>query len=189
MKLERVEVPSLQAGRGYSHAVAIDGPSRLIFLAGHTALDTSGAVMGNTIVQQFERALTNLLASLAAAGGTPSDLHHAVGRRSNVELEPKGVKAGDEIRSGADAAAGGTPSDLASMTVFVVGLGSYRAESRAIGSIWRRLAGDLYPAMAVVGVTRLWDEAALVELQAVAAIAVPEDRARGTGSDHDPDAS
>jgi enamine deaminase RidA (YjgF/YER057c/UK114 family) len=149
VKLERVEVPSLGAGRGYSHAVAVDGPSRLIFLAGHTALDTAGTVVGNTIVQQFERALTNLLASLAAAGGTPSD--------------------------------------LASMTVFVVGLGSYRAESRAIGSIWRRLAGDLYPAMAVVGVTRLWDEAALVELQAVAAVAVPEDRARGTGSDHDPD--
>ena len=28
MKLERVEAPSLQAGRGYSHAVAIDGPER-----------------------------------------------------------------------------------------------------------------------------------------------------------------
>jgi enamine deaminase RidA (YjgF/YER057c/UK114 family) len=140
--LERVEVPSLGAGRGYSHAIAIEGPSRLIFLAGHTALDASGAVLGNTVVEQFEVALSNLLASLTAAGGAPSD--------------------------------------LASMTIFVVGLGSYRAESRAIGSIWRRLAGEQYPAMAAVGVTRLWDEAALVELQAVAAVPVLADRSRGT---------
>jgi enamine deaminase RidA (YjgF/YER057c/UK114 family) len=141
VKLERVEVPSLGAGRAYSHAIAIEGPSRLIFLAGHTALDTSGAVVGNTVVQQFEIALSNLLASLTAAGGAPSD--------------------------------------LASMTIFVVGLGSYRAESRAIGLIWQRLAGEHFPAMAVVGVTRLWDEAALVELQAVAAVPVRNDRSRG----------
>jgi enamine deaminase RidA (YjgF/YER057c/UK114 family) len=149
VKLEHVEVPSLEVGRGYSHAVAIDGPSRLIFLAGHTALDASGAMVGNTIVEQFERALSNLLASLTAAGGTPSA--------------------------------------LASMTIFVVGLGSYRAESGAIGSIWRRLAGELYPAMAVVGVTRLWDEAALVELQAVAAVPVPDAQVRATDApdDHD----
>ncbi len=65
-------------------------------------------------------------------------------------------------------AAGGTPSQLASLTVYAVDLADYRAHARDIGLVWRRLAGSDYPAMAAVGVTRLWDEGALVELQGFA---------------------
>jgi len=36
--------------------------------------------------------------------------------------------------------------------------------------VWRRLAGRNYPAMAAIGVSRLWDEAALVEVQGFAVI-------------------
>ena len=36
--------------------------------------------------------------------------------------------------------------------------------------IWRRLAGRDYPAMAVIGVARLWDEEALVELDGMAVL-------------------
>jgi enamine deaminase RidA (YjgF/YER057c/UK114 family) len=68
------------------------------------------------------------------------------------------------------AAAGGAPQDLASLTIYLVDVEGYQAHSREIGAIWRRLAGNQYPAMAAVGVTRLWDPQALVELQAVAAV-------------------
>jgi hypothetical protein len=34
--------------------------------------------------------------------------------------------------------------------------------------VWRRLAGRDYPAMAAIGVTRLWDAEALVEVQGFA---------------------
>jgi hypothetical protein len=36
--------------------------------------------------------------------------------------------------------------------------------------VWRRLAGTEYPAMAGIGVSRLWDVEALVEVQGVAAL-------------------
>jgi enamine deaminase RidA (YjgF/YER057c/UK114 family) len=68
------------------------------------------------------------------------------------------------------AAAGGQPGDLVSMTIYIVDLPDYQAHGQQIGAVWRRLAGTDYPAVAGVGVTRLWDPDALVELQGVAAI-------------------
>ena len=68
------------------------------------------------------------------------------------------------------AAAGGQPADLASLTVYVTDLAGYRAGGREIGAVWRRLVGRDYPAMAAIGVSRLWDETALVEVQGHAVI-------------------
>jgi enamine deaminase RidA (YjgF/YER057c/UK114 family) len=68
------------------------------------------------------------------------------------------------------AAAGGQPADLVNMTIYIVNIDDYRARSREIGAVWRRLAGTEYPAMAAVEVSRLWDPAALVEIQGVAAV-------------------
>jgi enamine deaminase RidA (YjgF/YER057c/UK114 family) len=67
-------------------------------------------------------------------------------------------------------AAGGEPEDLVSLTIYAVDLDDYQAHTREIGELWRRLAGREYPAMAAVGVQRLWDPGALVELQGVAAV-------------------
>jgi enamine deaminase RidA (YjgF/YER057c/UK114 family) len=67
-------------------------------------------------------------------------------------------------------AAGGSPAHLASLTVYVVGLDDYREQGREIGAVWREAAGRDYPAMAAVGVTRLWDPEALVEIQGYAVI-------------------
>ncbi len=36
--------------------------------------------------------------------------------------------------------------------------------------MWKRLAGTDYPAMAGIGVARLWDEEALVEVQGMAVL-------------------
>jgi enamine deaminase RidA (YjgF/YER057c/UK114 family) len=68
------------------------------------------------------------------------------------------------------AAAGGQPADLASLTVYVTDLAGYREHGREIGAVWRRLVGRDYPAMAAIGVSRLWDETALVEVQGHAVI-------------------
>jgi enamine deaminase RidA (YjgF/YER057c/UK114 family) len=103
-----------------------------VFLAGQTALDADGTIVGGTIVEQFEQALANLLTALAAAGGQSAD--------------------------------------LASLTIYAVDLADYRAHGREIGAVWRRLAGRDYPAMAAIGVSRLWDPAALVEVQGYAVV-------------------
>src|SRR5215831_4401827 len=62
-------------------------------------------------------------------------------------------------------ACGGAPDQLASLTVYVTDLEDYRSHAREIGAAWRH-----YPAMAAVGVSRLWDAAALVEVQGFAVI-------------------
>jgi len=67
-------------------------------------------------------------------------------------------------------AAGGRPEHLTSLTIYAVGLADYRAHARDIGEIWRRLIGTDYPAMACIGIARLWDDTALVEVQGMAAL-------------------
>ena len=122
---------SLAAPSGFAHTVIATG-GRLVFLAGQTALDATGSIVGTTVVEQFEQALGNLLTALAGAGGQPTD--------------------------------------LASLTIYAVDLADYRAHGREIGAVWRQLAGRSYPAMAAIGVSRLWDEAALVEIQGMAVV-------------------
>ena len=67
-------------------------------------------------------------------------------------------------------AAGGEPDHLASLTVYIVDMDDYRAHAREIGRVWRRLVGADYPAMAGIGVARLWDVEALVEVQGFAVL-------------------
>jgi len=67
-------------------------------------------------------------------------------------------------------AAGGGPADLVSLTIYAVDLADYRAQAREIGQAWRQLCGREYPAMAAVGVSRLWDAEALVEVQGIAVV-------------------
>ncbi|MFD3549212.1 RidA family protein [Streptomyces sp. NPDC058655] len=131
MSPERINPAELSPPTGFSHAVAATG-TRIVFLAGQTALDGAGRVTGKTLPEQFERALSNLLAALAAAGGTPAD--------------------------------------LARVTVYAADVAAYRSHAAELGRIWRRLAGRDYPAMAVVGVVRLWDEQAMLELDGVAVL-------------------
>src|SRR5262245_19042856 len=70
--IERVNPPSLPRPSGFSHAVV--GTGTVVFLAGQTALDQAGQVVGVTVVEQFERALVNLLEALRATGARPDQL-------------------------------------------------------------------------------------------------------------------
>jgi enamine deaminase RidA (YjgF/YER057c/UK114 family) len=107
--------------------------------------------------------------AVRAAGGT------LVFLAGQTALAADGTSAGDTVAVQFEhalgnllealRAAGGSPEHLASLTVYAVDLADYRAHGREIGAAWRRLAGPQYPAMAAVGVSRLWDDAALVELQ------------------------
>lgn len=131
MSLRRINPPELSPPTGFSHAVTATGGT-LVLLAGQTALDAGGAVVGDTLPEQFARALANLLTALRAAGGTPAD--------------------------------------LARLTVYTTDVAAYRAHAAELGRIWRESAGRDYPAMAVIGVVRLWDEQAMVELDGLAVL-------------------
>lgn len=121
---------------------------------------------------------------LAAASGFSHAVVATGGRlvflAGQVALDASGTVTGDTVAVQFERAlgnlltalraAGGGPENLASLTVYAVDLADYRANSREIGAAWRRLAGRDYPAMAAVGVTTLWDPAALVELQGYAVV-------------------
>ncbi|MEU9703962.1 RidA family protein [Streptomyces sp. NPDC047981] len=131
MSLHRHNPAELSPPTGFSHAVTATG-SRLVLLAGQTSLDRDGKVVGETLPEQFETALANLLTALRHAGGSPAD--------------------------------------LARVTVYATDVADYRRHVAELGRIWRRLAGRDYPAMAVIGVVRLWDEQALVEVDGLAVL-------------------
>jgi enamine deaminase RidA (YjgF/YER057c/UK114 family) len=130
VSIERINPEALAAPKGFSHAVI--GHGTVVFLAGQTALNAEGRIVGDGIVAQFEVALGNLLTALRAAGGRPDQ--------------------------------------LAGLTVYITDMDDYKAHSREIGQVWRRLAGTDYPAMAGIGISRLWDVEALVEVQGHAVI-------------------
>ncbi|MDA2893264.1 RidA family protein [Mycolicibacterium sp. BiH015] len=67
-------------------------------------------------------------------------------------------------------AAGGEPEHLVSLTIYIVDMDDYKRHAREIGRVWRRLVGTTYPATAGIGVARLWDVEASVELQGVACL-------------------
>jgi enamine deaminase RidA (YjgF/YER057c/UK114 family) len=66
--------------------------------------------------------------------------------------------------------AGGYADGLAALTIYIVDMDDYRAHAREIGEVWRRLVGTDYPAMAGIGVSRLWDADAVVEIQGFAVL-------------------
>lgn len=68
---ELVNSPELAPPIGFSHAVKTGDT---VYLAGQTALDRQGEIVGATMVQQFDQAAANLMAALKAAGGEPDDL-------------------------------------------------------------------------------------------------------------------
>jgi enamine deaminase RidA (YjgF/YER057c/UK114 family) len=65
-------------------------------------------------------------------------------------------------------AAGCTPDDLVALQVFVTDVSEYRSALGELGAVWRRHFGRRYPAMGLFGVTRLFDDAAKVELMGLA---------------------
>jgi len=70
--LDRINPAALARPSGFSHAVV--GAGKIVFLAGQTAMDVDGRIVGRGVVAQFERALANLLTALRAAGGEPDQL-------------------------------------------------------------------------------------------------------------------
>jgi enamine deaminase RidA (YjgF/YER057c/UK114 family) len=54
------------------------------------------------------------------------------------------------------------------VTIYLTDVDDYQRNGKAIGAKWRELAGTEYPAMAGIGITKLWQPEALIEIQGVA---------------------
>ncbi len=68
------------------------------------------------------------------------------------------------------AAAGGVPTDVVSLVVYTTSMDEYRDDLAGVGAAHRQHLGRHYPAMALIGVTELFERAAKVEIIATAVI-------------------
>ena len=126
---ETVNPASLPKPSGYAHGVKVGD---VVYLGGQTALTADMQIVPGGIVEQFRQAFSNVLATLAEAGGRPQD--------------------------------------LVDVTIYLTDVDDYMDHGREIGQIWREMAGREYPAMAGIGITRLWQKEALIEIKGVAVI-------------------
>ncbi|MBT2522461.1 RidA family protein [Arthrobacter sp. ISL-28] len=129
MSKRTVNPEALPKPSGYAHGILA---GNAVYLGGQTALDRDMQIVPGGIVEQFRQAFSNVLTTLAAAGGQPED--------------------------------------LVSVTIYLTDVDDYMAHGKEIGRIWREMAGSEYPAMAGIGVSRLWQKEAMIEIQGIAVI-------------------
>ena len=110
--------------------------------------------------------------AVVAAPGRTVHLGGQTAMDAEGKITGKGIVEQFDIAAGnvvaALRAAGCTPDDLVSMQVFVTDLREYRFRLAELAPVWQKHFGRRYPAMGLFGVTDLYDDAAQVELMAVA---------------------
>ena len=73
MSFTFINPEALGAPRGYSNGVLTNG-GRLLFISGQVAWDKEQQIVSDDLVEQFDRALENLIAVVTEAGGTPTQI-------------------------------------------------------------------------------------------------------------------
>jgi len=66
-----IDPESLGAPRGYANGVLAEAGGRLLFIAGQIGWDKQQQIVGDDLVEQFDRSLANVIAVVTEAGGTP----------------------------------------------------------------------------------------------------------------------
>jgi len=79
--------------------------------------------------------------------------------------------------------AGARPEHVVSLLIFTTDVEEYKARSREIGAAYRRHFDRHFPAMALLGVSALFDPEAKVELVATAVIPDGDGSAAGTAAE------
>lgn len=123
---------SLGAPSGYSHGLLADANGKLLFIAGQIAWDETQRIVSDDFVEQFDRALANVVTVLSAAGGKPEHIVRLI--------------------------------------IYVTDKIEYRERTREVGERYRKYLGKHFPAMVLVQVAGLLDDAAKVEIEGMAVL-------------------
>ena len=78
MSFKRINPESLGRPSGYTNGLLTTPDVRLLFIAGQIGWDESQQLVGDDFVEQFDRALRNVLAVVHEAGGAPSGVARLV---------------------------------------------------------------------------------------------------------------
>ena len=71
MSIRLINPESLGAPRGYSNGALSNPGARILFIAGQVAWDAQQQIVSDDLVEQFDRALANVITVLSSAGGHP----------------------------------------------------------------------------------------------------------------------
>src|ERR1041385_5673099 len=131
MAFTLINPQSLGSPAGYSNGVLAEA-GKLLFIAGQIASDENHKIVADDFVEQFDKALENVLAVLKAAGGDPTNLGRLV--------------------------------------IYVTDKAEYRERTKEVGERYRKHMGKHFPAMVLVQVAGLVDDAAKVEIEGMAVL-------------------
>ena len=103
MTMKAINPAELGAPKGYSNGMLAPAGARVLFVAGQIGWDAGGRIVSERFSEQFDKALANVLAVVAAAGGTSSDIGRLtiyVVDRHEYAAEQKEVGAAYRARMG-----------------------------------------------------------------------------------------
>jgi enamine deaminase RidA (YjgF/YER057c/UK114 family) len=130
MSFTIVNPKSLGAPSGYANGLIAEG--RLLFIAGQIASNETQQIVSDDFVEQFDKALENVVTVVAAAGAEPAN--------------------------------------IARLVIYVTNKIEYRERRREVGERYRKHMGKHFPAMVLVHVAGLLDDAAQVEIEGIAVL-------------------
>jgi enamine deaminase RidA (YjgF/YER057c/UK114 family) len=132
MSSKTINPTALGSPRGYSNGILVDGNAQLLFIAGQIAWDANQQIVSDNFVEQFDRALANVMSVLTEAGGNPTNITR--------------------------------------LGIYVTNKAEYLASTKEVGQRYRKHIGTHYPAMVLLEVKSLLDDAAKVEIEAIAVL-------------------
>jgi len=132
MAYRLINPESLGVPSGYSNGLIADGGGKLLFIAGQIAWNAKQQIVSDDFVEQFDKALENVITVVSAAGGKPEHIVRLV--------------------------------------IYVTNKLEYRAKTKDVGDCYRKHMGKHFPAMVLVQVAGLLDDAAKVEIEGMAVL-------------------
>ena len=78
MSFTFINPESLGAPRGYTNGVLTEPGGRLLFVAGQVACNQQQEIASDNFVEQFDRALANVISIVTEAGGKPEQIARLV---------------------------------------------------------------------------------------------------------------
>lgn len=78
MSFKLINPSSLGAPKGFSNGVLADAPGRLLFVAGQIGGNEQHTIVSDSFVEQFDQALSNVVAVVNEAGGVADQIARLV---------------------------------------------------------------------------------------------------------------
>ena len=98
MSFKLINPEALGAPSGYSNGLLVDG-GKLLFIAGQIAWDNNQKLVSDDFVEQFDKALANVITVLRAAGGEAENIARLVIYVTNkIEYRKRTREVGDSYR-------------------------------------------------------------------------------------------